>query len=140
MRVFLVDTGQSLCPLQQLVDGADVVREQLLVHQPEYGRLELHENSKGGGEGVPTLEHEHVPVLNNELKEPEEVKEEAGLVGYQEVEQDTRVAAHDADELDETSRRGGVKQALIISTRYVEGNMCIEQTQKALHKGIILLL
>ena len=29
---------------------------------------------------------------------------------------------------------------LIISTRYVEGNMCIEQTQKALHKGIILLL
>ena len=50
--------------------------------------------------------------LNNELKEPEEVKEEAGLVGYQEVEQDTRVAAHDADELDETSRRGGVKQAL----------------------------
>ena len=91
--------------LQQLEDWSDVVREQVLGHQAVNGKPEANQDRHDLFQPAAAVRGKLMPTAADELEVAEQVEEEAGLIGYQQVKQDVVLQAHRLQE----DQEGGVR-------------------------------
>lgn len=96
---------QLLTLLQQLEDRCNVVREEVLGHQTVDGKAEANQHCHHLLQPAATVGGKLMPAAADELEVAEQVKEEAGLVRHQQVEQNIMLQVHRLQE----DQKGGVR-------------------------------
>lgn len=108
---------QLLTLLQQLEDWCNVVGEEVLRHQTVDGRAEANQHRHHLLQPAATVGGKLVPAAADELEVAEQVEEEAGLVGHQQVEQNIVLQVHRLQE----DQEGGVRVDAGVQLRLLPG-------------------
>lgn len=96
---------QLLTLLQQLEDRCNVVRKEVLGHQTVDGKAEADQHRHHLLQPAATVGGKLMPAAADELEVAEQVEEEAGLIGHQQVEQNIMLQVHRLQE----DQEGGVR-------------------------------
>lgn len=91
--------------LQQLQDWSDVVWEEVLGHKAVNGKPEANQDRHHLLQPAATVGGKLMPTAADELEVAEQVKEEAGLIGHQQVKQDVVLQVHRLQEDQESGVR-----------------------------------
>lgn len=108
---------QLLTLLQQLEDRCNVVGEEVLGHQTVDGRAEANQHRHHLLQPAAAVGGKLVPAAADELEVAEQVEEEAGLVGHQQVEQNIMLQVHRLQE----DQEGGVRVDAGVQLRLLPG-------------------